>query len=92
MQGLLAAAEQHFARGAWGAAVEEYKKALLLFGEEKSSRRAEVYVRLADMKVAQQRRREAAIGYRKALSVQPAHTGAMRALARGTERVRALKQ
>lgn len=79
--GLLAAAEQHFARGAWDAAVEEYKKALLLFGEEKSSRRAEVYVRLADMKVAQQRRREAAIGYRKALSVQPTHTGAMRALA-----------
>jgi len=79
--GLLAAAEQHFARNEWDAAVEQYKRALLLFGEEKSSRRAEVYVRLADMKVAQDRRREAVISYRKALSVQPSHTGAMRALA-----------
>lgn len=79
--GLLAAAEQHFSRGEWDAAVEQYKRALLLFGEEKSSRRAEVYVRLADMKVAQQRRREAIISYRKALTVQPTHTGAMRALA-----------
>ena len=37
--------------------------------------RAEVYVRLADMKVAQQRRREAIVSYRKALSVQPTHDG-----------------
>ncbi|MBI5531909.1 MAG: tetratricopeptide repeat protein [Deltaproteobacteria bacterium] len=79
--GLLAAAEQHFARGEWDAAVEAYKRALLLFGEEKSSRRAEVYVRLADMKVSQGRRREAIIGYRKALSVLPTHTGALRQLA-----------
>jgi tetratricopeptide (TPR) repeat protein len=79
--GLLAAAEQHFARGEWEPAVEFYKRALLLLGEEKSSRRAEVYVRLADMKVAQGKRREAVISYRKALSVLPTHTGALRLLA-----------
>jgi tetratricopeptide (TPR) repeat protein len=78
---LLASAELHFSRGEWDAATDDFKKVLLLFGEEKSSRRAEVYVRLAQIREAQSRTREAILNLRKALSMDPKHPKALQCLA-----------
>jgi tetratricopeptide (TPR) repeat protein len=79
--GFIAAAEAYFARGQHEAAMDEFKKALLLLGEERSSRRAEIYVRLGDIKTAQGRRREAILNHRKALAIQSTNVVALRSVA-----------
>lgn len=78
---VLAEAEQHYARGAWETAGECYKRALLMLGQQKTSQRASAYVRLADIRASQGRRREAAISYRKAIDIDPHHAEALRSLA-----------
>lgn len=68
------------ARGAHEESLELCKKALLLL-DDKNPLRAEVYLRLAQVKEAQGRRREAALNYRKALGIAPRASEALRSLA-----------
>jgi len=62
------------------AAAKAYKKVLLLL-EDKNAQRANAYTRLAAIKLMQNRPREAAINYRKALAVDPKHQEALDRLA-----------
>ncbi|HOT11360.1 MAG TPA: tetratricopeptide repeat protein [Polyangiaceae bacterium] len=66
--------------GDWEGASKVFKKILLLL-EEKSVERAHAYVRLGAIKRLQNRPREAAIHYRKALGVDGRHPEALERLA-----------
>ena len=74
-------AESLMASGDLDAATNAYKKVLLLISDDKTAERVQAYVALAAIRVSQGRRREAALSYRKALAIEPAHHGALQALA-----------
>lgn len=57
-----------------------FKKALLLL-DDKNPARSDVYVHLARIKMAQGKRREAALNFRKALAIVPGSTDALGGLA-----------
>ncbi|MCU0694559.1 MAG: tetratricopeptide repeat protein, partial [Polyangiaceae bacterium] len=81
VQDVLVEADVLLRGGRWNAAADSYKKALLLLGRERVIERADVYVRLAQIKESQGRRREAMLGYDKALGIVPNHAEALRNLA-----------
>ena len=70
----LAAAKDH--EGALGA----YKRALGMLGPAAKEERADVYVRIGQVKQQQEKRREAIASFEKALSISSGHTIALLAL------------
>src|SRR6202035_5136518 len=70
----LAAAKDH--EGALAA----YKRAFGMLGPAASSERADVHVRVGQVKQRQEKRREAIASFEKALSISSAHTTALTAL------------
>ncbi|NUQ78215.1 MAG: hypothetical protein HUU21_32190 [Polyangiaceae bacterium] len=61
-------------------ALREYKNALGLLGIDATKYRAEIFVRIAQIKAQQEKRREAISHYEKALAAQPTHRKAIDAL------------
>ncbi len=67
-------------RGEMDTAADLFKKALLLL-DDKSPARADVYVHLASIKLAQGKRREAALNFRKAVAIDAGKAQALEGLA-----------
>ncbi|HLM74673.1 MAG TPA: tetratricopeptide repeat protein, partial [Polyangiaceae bacterium] len=61
-------------------ALREYKNALGLLGIDATKYRAEIFIRIAQIKAQQDKRREAISHYEKALAAQPSHRKAIDAL------------
>jgi tetratricopeptide (TPR) repeat protein len=61
-------------------ALREYKNALGLLGIDATKYRAEIFVRIAQIKAQQDKRREAISHYEKALAAQPTHRKAIDSL------------
>lgn len=59
------------------AALAEYKKALLLVQPSQKEERADVYVRIGQVKLRQDKRREAISNFEKATQLSPSHRGAL---------------
>lgn len=60
-------------KGDWDAALEAYKKALFLVDEGDTSSQASLYAYVAEVKLAQGKKREAETNFEKALTVAPRH-------------------
>ena len=64
------------------AALGEYKKALLLVTPAQKEERADVYVRIGQVKLLQDKRREAISNFEKATQLSPSHRGALEEIAK----------
>lgn len=63
-------------------ALAEYKKALLLVQPSQKEERADVYVRIGQVKLLQDKRREAISNFDKATQLSPNHRGALEEMAK----------
>ncbi len=63
-------------------ALAEYKKALLLVTPAQKEERADVYVRVGQVKLLQDKRREAISNFEKATQLSPNHQGALEEIAK----------
>ncbi len=70
---ILAEAERARKDADWNAALEGYRKALLLLGDREPAAMASVYASMAEVKLAQGKDREAEASFEKALAADPAH-------------------
>jgi tetratricopeptide (TPR) repeat protein len=77
---ILADAERAHAKGQWDLAIDAYKKALMLLGKGEPRAMASLYASVAEVKLAQGKRREAEATFEKALGASPDHTRSLRAL------------
>ncbi|HEY1695282.1 MAG TPA: hypothetical protein VGG39_24105 [Polyangiaceae bacterium] len=77
---LLDLAEGARARGAWEEALAGYKAALMVAPQGDAQARASIYARLGQVKLAQEKPREAELNYEKALGADPKHRESLDAL------------
>ena len=77
VEGALALGDELREAGALIAAMEEYKRTLLLLGAERTHERAQVYVRLGEVLRKLGRNAEALSNYQKALRIEPLHEKAV---------------
>jgi tetratricopeptide (TPR) repeat protein len=77
----VAAGDALASRDAEGA-LAEYKKALLLVTPAQKEERADVYVRIGQVKLLQDKRREAISNFEKATQLSPSHRGALEEIAK----------
>lgn len=77
---LLAEADDLRSTGAWDDALLGYRKALMLHGAREGQPRAEVYHRIGEVKLAQDKPREAELNFEKALDAHPVHRASYDAL------------
>jgi len=76
----IAQGDRHVAEKDLDGALGEYKKALAVLGLGQKRERAEVFVRIANVRWQQERRREAIASFEKALQLTPEHRPALEAL------------
>ena len=60
-------------KGNWDAALDHYKKALFLVDQNDTASQASLYAYVAEVKLAQGKKREAETNFEKALGVRPKH-------------------
>ncbi len=77
---ILTEAAQAHKRGEWDAALDGYRKALMLLGDKAPQAMASVYASIAEVKLAQGKEREAEASLEKALAADPGHARALVAL------------
>jgi tetratricopeptide (TPR) repeat protein len=77
---ILADAERAHKEGHWDAALDGYRKALMLIGEGQPTTMASLYASVAEVKLAQGKEREAEANYEKALAADPMHARSLTAL------------
>ncbi len=77
---ILADAERAHKKGEWDAALDGYKKALMILGDKAPQAMASVYASIGEVKLAQGKEREAETSLEKALAADPSHTRALAAL------------
>ncbi|MCC6557655.1 MAG: tetratricopeptide repeat protein [Polyangiaceae bacterium] len=75
-----ASGDRLVAEGDLEGALTDYKKVLALLGLSQKTERADVYVRMANVRLKQDRRREAIASFEKALQLAPEHRPALEAL------------
>jgi tetratricopeptide (TPR) repeat protein len=77
---ILAEAERAHKGAQWDAALDAYRKALMLLGDRDPSAMASVYASIADVKLAQGKEREAEASFEKALAADASHGRSLAAL------------
>jgi tetratricopeptide (TPR) repeat protein len=70
---IILGADEAREREDWDEALDAYKKALMLVGEEDKQARATIYADIGEVKLAQSKPREAELNFEKALAVLPSH-------------------
>jgi len=78
---ILAEAERAHTKGQFDEALEGYRKAMMILGGGEPKAMASLYASVAEVKLAQGKKREAEASFEKALSSSPDHTRSLRALA-----------
>jgi tetratricopeptide (TPR) repeat protein len=78
---ILADAERAQSKGRFDEALDGYRKALMILGGGEPQAMASLYASVAEVKLAQGKKREAEASFEKALSAAPDHTRSLRALA-----------
>lgn len=80
LEPILDTAVKHRDAGDWDGALEAYKKALFLIGSHDVSAQASLYASVAEVKIAQDKPREAETNFEKALAAKPKHMRSLEGL------------